>query len=49
MITTGLPKNSVANVTQIVAIDRALLVDRVGQLPDVQLHEILSGIELILS
>ena len=30
--TTGLPKDSVANVSQIVAIDRELLPERVGRL-----------------
>src|SRR5947208_3198072 len=30
---TGLPKDSVANVSQIVALDRTLLTERVGQLP----------------
>jgi mRNA interferase MazF len=31
---TGLPKDSVANVSQIVAIDRDLLTERVGHLSD---------------
>lgn len=46
--TTGLPKDSVANVSQIVAIDRALLTERVGRVPAVQLERILSGIDLVL-
>lgn len=45
---TGLPKDSVANVSQIVAIDRALLTERVGRVPTVQFERILSGIDLVL-
>ena len=45
---TGLPRDSVANVSQIVAIDRELLTDRVGRLTEVQLDLILSGIDLLL-
>jgi mRNA interferase MazF len=30
---TGLPKDSVANVSQILALDRDLLTERVGKLP----------------
>jgi mRNA interferase MazF len=29
---TGLPKDSVANVTQIIAIDRSLLTERIGRI-----------------
>jgi mRNA interferase MazF len=46
--TTGLPKDSVANVSQIVAIDRSLLTERVGRVPEVQLERILVGIDLVL-
>jgi mRNA interferase MazF len=46
--TTGLPKNSVANVSQIVAIDRELLTERVGRLPDVYVGRVMSGIDLVL-
>jgi mRNA interferase MazF len=45
---TGLPKDSVANVSQIVSIDRALLSERVGQLPTSDLQLILAGIDLVL-
>jgi mRNA interferase MazF len=46
--TTGLPKDSVANVSQIVAIDRELLTERVGQLADADLQRVLAGIDLVL-
>ncbi len=45
---TGLEKDSVANVSQIVAIDKSQLSDRVGTLPRRQLELILSGIDTIL-
>lgn len=45
---TGLPKNSVANVSQIVTIDRSLLTERVGRLPSAKLELIFSGIEVVL-
>lgn len=45
---TGLPKDSVANVSQIVTLDKALLTDRTGKLPRAQLGLILAGIEVVL-
>lgn len=45
---TGLPKDSVANVSQIVALDRTLLTERTGKLPRTQLDLVLSGIDLVL-
>ncbi|MGA2928829.1 MAG: type II toxin-antitoxin system PemK/MazF family toxin [Solirubrobacteraceae bacterium] len=45
---TGLPKDSVANVSQIVAIDRELLTERVGRLPDSHLSRVIAGIDLVL-
>ncbi len=45
---TGLPKDSVANVSQIVAIDRDLLTEQVGRISRRQLESVLAGIELIL-
>lgn len=46
--TTGLPEDSVANVSQIVAIDRELLIERVGRLSHSDLRRIRVGIELLL-
>jgi mRNA interferase MazF len=45
---TGLPKDSVANVSQIVAVDKDLLTDRVGKLPRHKLELVLSGIDVVL-
>lgn len=46
---TGLPKDSVANVSLITAIDRDLLTKRTGKLPSSKLDRLLSGISLVLS
>lgn len=40
---TGLPKDSVANVSQIVTLDKILLAERVGKLHRGKLHLVLSG------
>jgi mRNA interferase MazF len=45
---TGLPKDSVANVSQLVAIDRSLLSDCTGRLSRSRLDSILSGIDVVL-
>lgn len=45
---TGLPRDSVANVSQIIAIDRGRLTERVGHLGEADMALILSGIDLVL-
>lgn len=45
---TGLPKDSVANVSQIVAIDRRLLTEEVSKLSKRQLELILAGLDIVL-
>lgn len=45
---TGLPKDPVANATRTVALDRACLEGRTGQLPSVKLDPLLSGIDTVL-
>ena len=45
---TGLPRHSVANVSQIITLDRALLTDRAGRLTRPKLGLVLSGIDLVL-
>ncbi len=45
---TGLPKDSVANVSQIVTVDKNLLTARVGKLPIPKLELVLSGIGIVL-
>lgn len=46
--TTGLPKDSVANVSQLVALDRDLLEDRVGRIPRAKINVLLAGIDIVL-
>jgi mRNA interferase MazF len=45
---TGLPKDSVANVSQIVTLDRTLLTELTGKLPRPKLELILAGLDIIL-
>ena len=45
---TGLPRKSVANVSQIVTLDRASLTERVGVLPDKTIELVLLGIDVVL-
>jgi mRNA interferase MazF len=45
---TTLPRDSVANVSQIVTIDRSLRSERVGSLAERHLMLVLAGIDLVL-
>jgi mRNA interferase MazF len=45
---TGLPRPSVANVTQLVALDRDVLSAALGHLAPAKLHLVLAGIDLVL-
>jgi mRNA interferase MazF len=45
---THLTKDSVANATQIISLDRAFLAERVGQLPPKQFSRILHAIDVVL-
>jgi len=45
---TGLPKDSVANVSQPVTLDRRALSEPIGRLPDAKLQLILDGIGVVL-
>jgi mRNA interferase MazF len=45
---TGLTKDSVANVSQILSVDRGVLSERVGRLSDGDLDLVIDGIELLL-
>ena len=44
----GLPKDSVANASQIITLDRELLTEEVGKLSKRQLELILAGIDIVL-
>ena len=45
---TGLPKDSVANVSQIVTVDKGFLTDRIGVLPPNLMEQIEKGLRLVL-
>jgi len=45
---TGLPRDSVANVSQIVTLDKTILTERVGNLPAPKLELVLAGIDRVL-
>jgi mRNA interferase MazF len=45
---TGLTRDSVANVSQIVTLDKTLLTERVGKLTAGRLDLLLSGIDIVL-
>ena len=45
---SGLGKDSVANVSQIISVDRRILVERAAKLPPKKLAQVLGGIDVIL-
>jgi mRNA interferase MazF len=45
---TGLPKESVANVSQVVALDNSTLTERVGKVSQAKLALVLAGIDIVL-
>jgi mRNA interferase MazF len=45
---TGLPKDSVANVSQILTLDRELFTERVGKVPRARLELLFVGIDIVL-
>ena len=45
---TGLPRDSVANASQIVTLDRDLITEEVGKVAKRQLELILTGIDIVL-
>ncbi|NJR67900.1 MAG: type II toxin-antitoxin system PemK/MazF family toxin [Synechococcales cyanobacterium CRU_2_2] len=44
----GLPKDSVINVSQVFTIDKTVLDDRVGRLPDSLQEEVDEGLRMVL-
>jgi mRNA interferase MazF len=44
----GLPKDSVANVSQLVTLDRSVFSEHVAHLPETLLQLILAGIDVVL-
>lgn len=45
---TGLPKDSVANVSQLVALDKSLLTEQTGKLSRAKVDLLHSGIDVVL-
>jgi mRNA interferase MazF len=45
---TGLPKDSVANLSQIVALDKTALTERVGRISKQQLQLVFAGLDIVL-
>jgi mRNA interferase MazF len=45
---TRLPKDSVANVSQIVALDKAVLTERVGKLSAAKVELLLAGVDVVV-
>ena len=45
---TKLPRDSVANVSQIITLDRSLLTKRVTQLNEAKLRKVEEGLQLVL-
>ncbi len=45
---TGLPSDSVANVSQVITLDRSLLTEWVGRLDASRLGLVLAGIDVVL-
>lgn len=46
---SGLPKDSVANVSQVITVDRTFLTERCGRLPGHLIRSIDDGLRLVLS
>lgn len=45
---TGLPKDSVANVTQIITLDLDFLIEQVGRIPEGLMAQVDAGLMLVL-
>ncbi len=45
---SGLPRDSVANVTQLLTVNRELLTDRVGTLPAAFVRQVNAGLRFVL-
>jgi mRNA interferase MazF len=46
---TGLPKDSVANISQVITVDKSFLTERIGALPAQFLQQIETGLRLVLA
>jgi len=46
---TGLPKDSIVNVSQLITVDKLFLKEKVGKLTAKQLQKLNEGLRLVLS
>ncbi|CAB1074650.1 hypothetical protein D1AOALGA4SA_2469 [Olavius algarvensis Delta 1 endosymbiont] len=46
---TGLPKDSVANVSQIITLDKNALTNRCGKVPGSYIRQIFHGLDIVFS
>ncbi|MBM4123517.1 MAG: type II toxin-antitoxin system PemK/MazF family toxin [Nitrospira sp.] len=46
---SGLPRESVVNVSQVVTFDRSFLSDRIGRIPPSKQQEVDNGLRLVLA
>jgi len=46
---SGLPKRSVANVSQLITVDKSFLTEKAGRLSTQKLMEVEAGVRLVLS
>ena len=46
---SGLPRDSVVNVSQVIAVDRSFLTKRIGTVPRGILRDVETGLRLVLS
>ena len=47
--TTGLPKDSIANVSQVITVDREFLLERAGRIRGQLLQDLEKGLRLVLA
>jgi mRNA interferase MazF len=47
--TSNLPRDSVANVSQLVTLDKRFLIERIGVLPQNYVEQVEAGLRLVLS
>jgi len=45
---SGLPRDSVANVSQVVTVDKSLLTERLGRVPSAAMEQVDEGLRLSL-
>jgi mRNA interferase MazF len=46
---SGLPRDSVANVSQVITMDRRVLTERIGRLPKALVSQVDDGLRLVLN